>query len=93
MYQRLSPGVQDRDEAERGTQVAGIRGDGPQGVGGGLKQDVIDHALVLEGDCRDWLGQGKDDMEVRHRQEVRLAVVKPLRAGERLALRTVPITT
>lgn len=40
-----------------------------------------------------WLGHSEGDMEVRHGQEVRLAVVKPLRAGERLALRTVLITT
>jgi hypothetical protein len=31
-------------------------------------------------------------VEVRHGQHVSLAVLKPLRAGQRLTLRTVPVT-
>ncbi len=63
-----------------------------QRFGRSLEQDVVDHPLVLEGDRRDLFGDGEDNVEVRHGQQVGLAVAEPLRAGERLTLRTVPVT-
>jgi hypothetical protein len=43
MQQVLAPGVQDGDETDLGTQVLRVGGDGAQGLGGGMEQDVVDH--------------------------------------------------
>src|SRR5204863_5097081 len=53
-------------------------------------QDVVDDGLVLVRDGRDLLGHGEDNVEVFDRQEFGLSVLQPLRAHQRLALRTVP---
>ncbi len=42
MQQVLSPGVQDGEEADLGAQVLGIGGDGAQGFGAGVKEQVVD---------------------------------------------------
>ncbi len=76
MDQILLPGVQQgRDEANVGAQMSGISGDRLQRLGGGLKQDLVDDVLVLEGDRGYCLGHGEDDVEVRHGQEVGLTVI------------------
>ena len=87
MQQLLSPGMQDGDEADLGAQVFGIGGDGAQGLGAGVEEQIIEQRLILEGDGRDRLGDGKDDVEILNPvQQLGLAFVEPLRAGERLAL-------
>jgi hypothetical protein len=73
--------------------VPWILGDCLQRFGGGLKQDVVDGALVLECNRRYLLRHGEHHVEVRDGQQVRLTAVEPVCAGERLALRTVPVTT
>ena len=40
--QGLTPTVQHRNEADPGTEMSGIGGDDPQGLGGGPEQDAID---------------------------------------------------
>ena len=72
--QVLSPGVQDGDQPDFGAEMPGIGSDDAQRLGGGFKQQVIDDRLVLMGDVGDRSGQGKDDMEIGHRQELGLAV-------------------
>ena len=62
-----------------------------QRLRGSLEQDVVDRGLVLECDGGDRLGYGEHHVEVRHVEQFRMAVRKPLRTGETLALRTVPI--
>ncbi len=47
---RRAPGVEHGGEADLGTEMLGIGGDGTQGLGGGFEQQVIDHGLVLIGD-------------------------------------------
>jgi hypothetical protein len=84
--------VQHGDEADLGTQVPGIGGDGLERRGGGPEQDVVDHALVLQGDGGDRFGDGEDDVEIGHRQQVGLARLEPFGPRQGLALRTVPIT-
>jgi hypothetical protein len=82
--------VQHGDEADLGAQVAGIGGDGLERRG--AEQDVVDHALVLEGNGGDRFGDGEDDVEIGHRQQVGLARLEPFGPHQGLALRTVPIT-
>ncbi len=72
--QRRAPGVQHGGEADLGAEVLRIGGDGDQGLGGGLEQDGVDLGLVVVGDVGDRLRQGEDEVEVRHRQQLRLAL-------------------
>jgi hypothetical protein len=51
-----------------------------------VKQDVVDHGLVLVRDGRDLLGHGEDDVEIRDRQQFGLPVLQPLRASKGLTL-------
>ena len=55
------------------------------------EQDVVDDRLVLQRDGGDRRRHGEDDVEVRHRQQLGLAISEPLRAGQTLALRAVPV--
>jgi hypothetical protein len=59
-----------------------------------MKQDVVEQPLILVGNGRDRLGDGKDDMEILHAvQQLGLPVFQPLRPGEGLTLGTVAIST
>ena len=80
MQQVLTPGMQDGDEADLGTQMLRLRRDRAQGLGGGVEQDVVDHGLVLVGDRGDRLGQREDDVEILDRQQLSLPIFQPLRA-------------
>lgn len=91
MQQILSPGMQNGDEADLTRQVLGIGRDRAQGLGGGVKQDLVDHGLVLVRDRGDLLGQCEDHVEIVDGNEVGLTVFQPLRAHQGLTLRTVPI--
>lgn len=93
MHKILPPSVQYRDKTDRRAEMVWVGCDRVQCFGGGLKQEVVDHPLVLGGDGRDLLWKREDNVEVRHGQRISLAVLEPLGAGERLTLRTVPITT
>ena len=68
MHQILTPGVQNCDEADLGTQMLGIAGNGPKRLGGGAKQDVVHNSLVLARDRRNLLRHSEDDMEILNRQ-------------------------
>src|ERR1700694_3611964 len=93
MLQVLPPGVQERDEADFGTQVFRISGDRAQGLGACAKQDVVKRFLILVGKRRDRFGEGKDHMEVLDLgEQFGLAVFKPLRAGKRLAPGTMSVS-
>jgi hypothetical protein len=84
VQQVLAPRVQDRDEADLGAQVLGVRSDRAQRLGGGAEQQVVDHRLVLVGDGGDLLRQGEHDMEILDWQELCAPILEPLRARERL---------
>ena len=58
-----------------------------------LKQDVVNHCLVLERDNLDLRRHGEHDVEIRHVKQFRLPVLNPLGTRQALALRTVPVTT
>ena len=91
MLQILTPGMEYGNEADLGAQVLGSRCDRAQGLGGGVKQDVVDYGLILIRNRGDRLGQRKDHVEVLNGKEVGLAILQPLRTDQRLAFRTVPI--
>jgi hypothetical protein len=78
VQQVLPPGVQNGDKANLSAQVFGVSANGTQRLGGGLEQDVVDHRLVLIRDGSDLLWHGKHHMEIRHRQQLSLAILQPL---------------
>ena len=91
VLQGLAPGVQHRDQADLGTEMTRVGCDGAQRRGRAAEQDVVDDTLVLQGDRGDRFGEGEDDMEVGHREQVGLAGFQPERTGQRLALGTVAV--
>ena len=93
MGQRLAPGVQDGETTDPGAEAPRVRRQRRHRLGRRPEQDRIDEPLVLEGDRRDWLRQGEDDMEIGHGQEFGLARGEPSRAGGPLTLRTMPVAT
>ena len=91
VQQVLAPGVQDGDEADLGTQVLRIGGDRAQGLRGCLEQHVVQQRLVLIRDGLDGLRHGEHHVEVFDRPQFGAAILQPLRARQRLALRAVSV--
>lgn len=92
MHQVLAPRVQHCQEADLGTEMHRVGGDGAQRLRGRPEQDVVNHRLVLKPDHRDLVGHGEHHVEIRHVEQFRLTVLEPLNPCETLALRTVPVT-
>ena len=67
-----APGVQHRRDGDPGTQVLRVGGDREHGLGRGLEQQVVDHALVVVGDVADGRRQREDDVEIGHGQQLGL---------------------
>ena len=80
VLQVLAPGVEHGDEADLGAEMLGSAAMVLQRLGGGPEQDVVDHRLVLESDVGDRCGQGEDDVEIGHRQQLGLARLEPIGA-------------
>src|SRR5271168_132875 len=70
-----------------------ISGDRAQRLRYRPEQDIVDHGLVLEGDCGERIRYGEHHVEVRRVEQFRLAVLEPLRAREPLAFGAVPVAT
>ncbi len=85
--------MEHRRDADARTEMLGVGCDGQQGLGGGLEEDAIDLRLVLVGDVGDLSRQGKDDMEVGHRQELGLTRGEPVPGGCALAFGAVTVAT
>jgi hypothetical protein len=85
------PGVEHGGEPDARAEVLGVGRDRDQSLGGDFQQQVIDDRLVVIGDVGDRPRQREDDVEIRHGQEVGLAVGQPLLGSGGLALRAVPV--
>jgi hypothetical protein len=59
--------MENRGDADAGTEVLGVGRDGDQGLGRCLEQQVVDDGLVLVGDIGDGRRQREHDMIVWHR--------------------------
>src|SRR5208337_1934851 len=91
MGHRRAPGVEDGGEADARAQMLGVGGDGDQRLGRRSEQEVVDGGLVVERDRADRRRQGKDDVVVGNRQQLRLAFREPLPLRRALALRAVAV--
>jgi hypothetical protein len=88
----LTPGVQHAEEADFRTEMLGVGCDGAQRLRRRAEQNIVHHGLVLERDDLDLRWHGEHDVEVRHIEQLRLAVLQPLGTREALALRAVAIS-
>ncbi len=62
----LSPGVQNRGDPDRPAEMARISSEGQQCVGGGAKQQRVDHAGIALREGIEVVWQCEDDVEVRN---------------------------
>jgi hypothetical protein len=62
--QVLPPGVQDSRNADLRSKPSAVAGQGQQGLGGGLKEQVVQSAGVVEHEGVQGGGQGEDHVEV-----------------------------
>ena len=89
--QRLSPSVQDGQEASLCAQVLGIGKDLEQCGGTGLKEQRKQLSLVLPHQRHKLVWNAEDEMEVADRQQLLLALLNPLVARSGLTLGAVPV--
>jgi hypothetical protein len=68
-----------------------VGGDITHRIGRGTEQNGVDDTLVLERDLRRRRGHGEDDMEIRHRQQLRLSCFEPRGPRQALTLRAVSV--
>jgi hypothetical protein len=84
--QVLSPGMQDRKEANVCPEVARIAGHLEQGLGTGAEQEVIEDLLVLQRQWGELVRQSKDNMDIGDGQKFVLTSHGPFIASAALAL-------
>src|SRR4029450_13167400 len=92
MLQALPPGVQDHQAADVTTQALGIARDLEQGLGRGVKQQVVHHPLVDEREARARLRDGRGEVDVADWWELLLASRHPRVPRRGQTLRAMPIT-
>ena len=64
----LAKGMQHRQKTDVRTQMLWISGNLQQGLGSGLKQEAVNHSLVLKSQSGQLLGQREYHMKVFDRQ-------------------------
>ena len=87
----LIPGVQEPETTELAAQVVGA--ELQQRLAGGTQPQGKKRAFVGEDEGGKVMGEGKDAVEIGHRQEVGLARVEPRCLGKRLAFGAVAMAT
>ena len=91
--QVLSPGVQNAEEADLGSEVLGVGGNLKHGLGGGAEEQIIEQPWIALTERVQLVGQGKDDVEVRYAEQVLFASCQPTVTCLRLAFGTVSVAT
>jgi hypothetical protein len=64
VLQFLVPGMEDAEKANLGAEVLGIRSNFDQGIGAATKQQAVDHVFVLQGQRRQLMREGEDNMGI-----------------------------
>ena len=79
--QSLVPGVQHAEEADLRAQMTGIAGDLEQRCSTGVKQQVVDHLLVLQGQWRQFTRQREDHVDVASGQQLPFPRLRAIAGG------------
>jgi hypothetical protein len=88
---RLGPGVQNGGEPDLGAQTLGIEGDLLEGVRHAREKEAVHSGRIGEEERREFLGNGENDMEVLHREKIRLSGLNPAGFVKALTLGTMAI--
>ena len=78
-------------DTDTSAEMFGVGRDCENGLARGLEQQIVDHRFILIGEVSDWCREREDDVEVGHRQELGLALGKPLLCRCGLAFVAMPI--
>ena len=73
--------MQHTEKTNRGAQVLRISGDRLQRLAGGAKEYVVHLLLILIGNSRHLVWQGKNDMKIRDIEKLGFAFFQPLGAS------------
>ncbi len=91
--QVLSPGVQNAEEADLGSEVFGVGRNFEHGLSAGAEEQIVEQPWIAPTERVQLVGQGKDDVEVGDAEQILFAACEPAPARMRLALGTVAIAT
>jgi len=83
--------MKDAEEADLRPEILGIASDCKQGLGAGTEEQAVEEPLVLQGEGRQPMREGEDEVGVRGRQDFPATGLDPTVAGVGLALGTVSI--
>jgi hypothetical protein len=84
--EELTPGMQNREEAQLGAEPARIASDREQRLGAGFHQQRVEQILVLQGQLRENARQREDHVQITHRQEFFPSRLEPALARAGLTL-------
>jgi hypothetical protein len=90
--ERLGPGVEEGEQADPSAQVAAVGGGFEESLGDGVEEPVVERPGLAPEEGAELLGDGEDQVEVRHRQELGHARLDPACRGQGLALGAVAVT-
>ena len=89
--QVLSPGVQDAEEADPGSEVPGVGCNFKHGLSGGAEEQIVKQPRMSLTEWVQRMRQSKDGMEVGHGEQILLTPRKPALTRLCLTLRAVPV--
>ena len=90
--QVLSPGVQDREPTDLGSQVFQMGCDFQQGLCAGGEQQIVKQTRILQGQHMEFVRHSEHNMEIAGVEEFAFACRQPALAGLCLALGAVPVS-
>jgi len=90
--QALIPAMQHAEETDLGTEMPWIASDFKQGLSTGVKKQVVDEPLVLQGKRGQFPGQNEHSMDVGSGQQFALARSEPASARVALASWAMPVS-
>src|SRR6266568_5708471 len=86
MFEFLIPGVEHTEEADLGAEMFGIASDVEKSCGTGLQQEMVQEFLVLQDERRQFMREGKDNMDVARREKLLTTRLEPTSTGVGLTL-------
>src|SRR5262245_60140128 len=93
VVQCLPPGMQHREKPDVCAQVVRIACHSQEGLGHGLKEEVIHHPRVLQCEWAEGMWEGKHHMDVGHVEQLRFAGCEPGGLRPTWTLGAMPIAT
>jgi hypothetical protein len=91
--QVLSPGMQNAEEADFGSEVLGVGRNFKHGLRAGAEEQIVEQPWIALAERVQLVGQGEDDVEVGYAEQILFAPCEPALASLGLALGTVPVAT